>query len=336
MSDPAGRATLSATLCNYNHGHVVARAIQAMLSQSRPPDELVIVDDGSTDDSVAVIEALARANPCVRFIRHPRNLGLHAANDTALRHVTSDYLYMAASDDYVKPGFFARAMALAARYPQAGLVFGRQMRLWQSGVEELQDEFPAWTEPTFASPERFLEEYLRRAPALHSLTTATIYRRTCLEEVGGMPAELGYWADTFTARAVALKHGACFIPDACAVFFFNPSGFCAREIRDLDRALAPIPHILARMRSPELAGRFPPAYVEEWAREGRRDVIAFHCWLRYLLPAKEDWRRCQRTLAQKGPTSRALASLVTLPRLGKAFVAHRIALRSLLAEKGRE
>jgi glycosyltransferase involved in cell wall biosynthesis len=323
--------TLSATLCNYNHGHVVGRAIAAILGQSRPPDEFVIVDDGSTDDSVAVIEASVRDHAHVRFIRHPRNLGLNAAIGTALGSVTGDFLYMAASDDYVRPGFFAQAMTMAAEHPETGVVFGRQMRAWPSGVEELQDSIPAWKEPTFAPPRRYLEEYLRRAPGLHSLTAATIYRRACLDELGGMPPELGYWVDTFTARAIALKYGACFIPWPCAVFSFDPDGFCGRQIRDLDRALAPLPHIVARMRSPELADRFPSDYVEEWEREGRRDAIAFHCWLKYIVPARENRRRA---LARTGLAARAMASVRTLPRLFRAVCEHRLALRSLLAQRG--
>jgi glycosyltransferase involved in cell wall biosynthesis len=327
----AASPTLAATLCNYNHGHVVRRAIDAILAQSRPPDEFVIVDDGSTDDSVAVIEEYVRDNSWIRFIRHPRNLGLNAAIDTALENASSDYLYMAASDDHVKPGFFEQAMALATRYPEAGVIFGRQMRAWESGVEELQDEFPSWTEPTFASPPRYLEEYLRQSPALHSLTAATIYRRSCLKEVGGMPAELSYWVDTFTARAIALKHGACFIPSACAVFSLHPNGFCGRQVKDPRRALAPLPHIVARMRSPELADRFPARYVDEWERESVKDAIAFHSWMKYVVPAKEAHHRRRRALAALGPAGRVMALVLTLPRLVLAVGQSRLVRWSLRA-----
>ena len=55
--------TLSAVIANYNHGHFLARAIEAMVTQSRPPDELLVLDDGSEDDSVAVISACAELSP---------------------------------------------------------------------------------------------------------------------------------------------------------------------------------------------------------------------------------------------------------------------------------
>ena len=148
-----------------------------------------------------------------------------------------------------------------------------------------------------------------------------------------MPRELGYWVDTFSTRAIALKHGACFIPWACAVFSFNPNGFCGRQICDLDRALAPLPHIVALMRSPAFADRFPAAYVDEWEREGRKDTIAFHCWLRYLYPAAEDYHRRRQALSRFGWLGRVLVRVRTRGRRRQAAREYSSALQSLLEQK---
>lgn len=322
--------TLSVMLCNYNHGEYLHRSVGAILTQSRPPDEFVIVDDGSTDDSVAILEGYARDHPSVRLIRHPRNLGLNAAMETALKAVSGEYLYMAASDDYVKPGFFENAMALAARHPEAGLVFGRLLGGWEGGIEEAGPPFPDWPEPTFASPERYLHEYLRRAPALHSLTMSTIYRRSCLREVDAAQRDLGYWVDAFTSRAVALKYGACFVPQDCAVFFFNAGGFCGTQVRDLDRGLSPLKAAAALMRSDAYSDRFPDWYVADWERRARDEFIALHCWTKYLLPAQEARRRRMRTLGRRfGNAGRRLAWLLMAPRILLAKGAQLTAMRPL-------
>ncbi len=321
--------TLAVLLCNYNHGHCVARALEALVTQSRPPDELVIVDDGSTDNSIEVLERFAREHAFVRLIRHPQNRGIAGAMTTALASASSDYLYTAASDDYVLPGFFEAIMALAADYPDAGLLFGLQVLTFDSGFSRLQDDAPRWTSPTFATPERFLNEYLREATALHSQTTTYVYRRAAYEEAGGLRAELGYWTDTFLARAVALGHGAAFVPRACAVFSFDPNGYCGRQIRDMDLALAPIPRIAALMRSPLFASRFPAEYVNEWERLAIQDVIDFHCWLRYLLPAEEFRRRRMRALAGLGHLGETLARAQTMPQKVAAEWMTRITKRYL-------
>ncbi|MBM3777382.1 MAG: glycosyltransferase family 2 protein [Acidimicrobiia bacterium] len=52
----SSRPSLSALMLNYNHGRYLGRAIEAIVAQSRPADEFLILDDASTDDSVEVIE----------------------------------------------------------------------------------------------------------------------------------------------------------------------------------------------------------------------------------------------------------------------------------------
>lgn len=317
-------------LANYNHGHCVSRAIEAILGQSRPPDDFIIVDDGSTDDSVAIFERYARRYPFIRLVRNERNEGLLFTIRKLLELASADFIYFASSDDYVLPGWFEEAMAMAERYPEAGLLFAWQMVEWENGEQVLQDRLPSWSEPTFATPRRFLDEYLRKAAALHSNTSTFIFRRSCFLEVGGLIPEIAYWSDTFAARAIALKHGVCFVPRPGAVFAFNPQGFCARHVRDLDRAFPPIEAALARMRSPAFADRFPADYVDEWWREVQKDVINFHCWLKYSVPSNARLRQARARLAPLGVLGPALAHLQTLPRRGLADCQRRLAQRLLL------
>ena len=54
-------ATLSVVLPNYNHAKFIGRALAALLGQERAADEIIVIDDGSTDDSIAVIERIAAA-----------------------------------------------------------------------------------------------------------------------------------------------------------------------------------------------------------------------------------------------------------------------------------
>ena len=59
-------ADLSVVMANRNHARHLPRALDAVLAQSPPPREVIVLDDASADDSVTVLEGYARRFPCVR------------------------------------------------------------------------------------------------------------------------------------------------------------------------------------------------------------------------------------------------------------------------------
>jgi len=113
--------TLSVVLPNYNHAALLPRALDALIAQDRPAGEIVIVDDGSTDDSRAVIERYAGRHPSIRLLANEHNSGVIPALQRGLEAARGDYVYFAASDDWVQPGFFSRALAMLEAHPNVGL-----------------------------------------------------------------------------------------------------------------------------------------------------------------------------------------------------------------------
>src|SRR5262244_1882053 len=89
--------TLSVVLPNYNHAHLLPRAIAALLAQERPPDEIIVVDDGSTDDSRAVIAQMAARAPAIRVLLNDKNLGVVRTQNRALEAASGRYIYLAAA-----------------------------------------------------------------------------------------------------------------------------------------------------------------------------------------------------------------------------------------------
>jgi len=69
----APRGKVSVVLPTYNRTDLLPRAIRSVLSQTFTDFELIVVDDGSTDDTRGVVAA--RCDPRIRYIRHDRNLG---------------------------------------------------------------------------------------------------------------------------------------------------------------------------------------------------------------------------------------------------------------------
>ena len=110
---------LSVILPNFNHGGLIARALRALLDQTPAASEIIVVDDGSTDNSVEIVEALQRQYASIRLIRNGTNRGIIASVKTALEVATGEYLLFAASDDFVLPGLFSHALEGLTAYPGA-------------------------------------------------------------------------------------------------------------------------------------------------------------------------------------------------------------------------
>ena len=66
---------LSAILPNYNHGKYLNESIKALLSQTTPPHEIIVIDDGSTDNSLEVLAQIQSRNPEIRIEKNHHNLG---------------------------------------------------------------------------------------------------------------------------------------------------------------------------------------------------------------------------------------------------------------------
>jgi GT2 family glycosyltransferase len=103
----------------YNGAAYVGRAIKAVLDQSRPADEILVVDDGSTDDSAEII----RRYP-VRFIQHDGNKGLAAARNSAIAAASGDVLVFVDVDAYADRHLLA-VMLEGYREPQVAGVGGQ-------------------------------------------------------------------------------------------------------------------------------------------------------------------------------------------------------------------
>ena len=101
---------LSIVMPNYNHGHIVGAALAAICQQTMPPFEVVVVDDGSTDDSVVRLRSLAADKPWLTVHRHPENRGVNAACNTGLGLVRGDFVLFSAADDCLSPEVVERIL----------------------------------------------------------------------------------------------------------------------------------------------------------------------------------------------------------------------------------
>ncbi len=224
------KPTLSAVICNFNHSRYIPDALNAVLKQSYRPDEVIVVDDASTDDSVEVISAFARCDSRIRVVEHERNIGpISSAND-GLDSATGDYVYVGAADDHILPEFFERSMDLLDRHPQAGLCctdpayFDERTREMRAGRLKLRDR------PGYLSAEEFVGRARKRCIGIPGHTT--VIKRAALQRAGAFLPELRWHCDWFLVLVIAFREGVCCVPEPLAAMMVRADSYSASGMKE--------------------------------------------------------------------------------------------------------
>jgi hypothetical protein len=195
-------------MANRNHAGLLSRSVSAILQQERPAEEVIIVDDASTDDSWNVLEAFASENPTIRILRNGRQAGAMAAFNRGLELATGTYLYPAAADDEVHQDLFSRSLPLLDTHPAAALCCSiPEWRDARTGVTWSGPELPPDAEG-FVEPAELIA-FFRRGFAIAGHTS--VVRRADVEAAGGYVPELKWHSDWFGLHVMALRHGICYV-----------------------------------------------------------------------------------------------------------------------------
>ncbi len=202
--------TLSVVMPNHNHARYLPQALAAHLGQTVPPEEIIVIDDGSTDDSVAVLRRIAADNPRLRVIPLDRNVGVNAAVAIGLGEARGTHVAVAAADDLVLPHFAESALAALARWPQAGFSFSDSASLREADGSVQVVPFRLAPEPRWFSGADLVTLFRHNAIWIGSNTA--VYRREALLAAGGFPPDLRWHADWFTTLALGFRHGAVYLP----------------------------------------------------------------------------------------------------------------------------
>lgn len=267
---------LSVTMPCYNHGQYVGEALEAILSQSFKPYEVIVVDDCSTDNSYEVIKKIADKNPIVKLVRNKENMGQPHASNYTRSLAAGDYIYCAAADDKILPGFFEKSMKLLGKYPQAALCSTLTYLIDENGENKRLYSFGGVVsgEACYISPEKAAQLMLRYDAWIHGNTA--IYRRDIrMMDASHLP-ELKSFCDGFITRVMALKYGVCFVPEPLACWRKMESGYASSCSNNPDTQLDIIEKATTLMTT-TYSDLFPAQYVDWW-RKKQLFVLSKNLW----------------------------------------------------------
>ncbi|MEO5811276.1 MAG: glycosyltransferase family A protein [Rhodanobacter sp.] len=116
-------STLSVVIPAYNAGAFIVRALDSLEKQTLKPDEVIVIDDGSTDDTASEIEAFAQRSKLTILLERQTNQGSSAARNNGIRKATGELITFLDADDLIYPTFLEHTVSGLTRFPDWAVCF---------------------------------------------------------------------------------------------------------------------------------------------------------------------------------------------------------------------
>ncbi|MEO5335327.1 MAG: glycosyltransferase [Magnetospirillum sp. WYHS-4] len=171
---------VSVIITCHNYGRYLAQAIESVLQQTFRDFEIIVVDDGSTDNTPDVIKVFAH-HPMVRTLRLD-GIGLARSANAAIRASSGEYIIRLDADDYFDENILLVLANILDRHAEYGMVFPDYYQVTQYG--EVIDQI---RQPKVNDEVKLLDR--------SALAAGALYRRSCYEVIGGYSEELRFNED---------------------------------------------------------------------------------------------------------------------------------------------
>ncbi|MCO6388802.1 glycosyltransferase [Aliihoeflea sp. 40Bstr573] len=202
--------TVTVVIPCFNYARYLPGAVASVLGQEEAIVDVIIVDDASTDDSLAVARQLARQDSRIVVLSHPRNCGPVQTFNDGLARAKGEFLVRLDADDLLTPGSLKRAIAVMRRYPSVGLVYGRPLHFRDGEALPAARERP--TSWTIWPGLLWLSDRCRTSTNVITSPEA-LMRRSVVDRVGGQKQlahahDMEMWLRMSAFSDVAYIHGA--------------------------------------------------------------------------------------------------------------------------------
>jgi len=210
--------TISVIIPLYNKVETVCRAIESVLAQTRLPDEIIVINDGSTDGSEMIVEAMGHT--LVRLV-HQSNAGVSAARNKGLELASSDWIAFLDADDMWEPEYLETISILHASYPFASVMATAYLLEDHLGLRSKI----SLNHMPFEGESGIITNYFYVAATSHPplWTSAVVVCKDAIIDVGGFPVGVTAGEDLMTWALLAAKYDIAYCRKSLAVFVLDPA-----------------------------------------------------------------------------------------------------------------
>jgi glycosyltransferase involved in cell wall biosynthesis len=277
MANESGIPTVSIVIIFLNGELYLREAIDSVLRQTYEDWELILVDDGSSDASVAIARQAADDHPQkIRYVQHPGhiNLGMAASRNLGLHEARGRYLGYLDCDDLIFPDKLDVQVADLEAHPDCIAAFAATLFWhWGDSYEATPDfvqDLAAYHGQVMAPPAFLLD--MTSNEQIHPANCSVLVRRLDLLDAGGFETSFPGMYDDTAMLAKLLLRGPVFVRNRCvAAYRLHQQSFCHQAERDgvfdQTRINAARQHYLEWLRRYSAGFDAAPLIVESVERE---------------------------------------------------------------------
>lgn len=196
---------ISVVIPLYNKAAEIERTLRSVLEQTHQPLEIIVVDDGSTDDSAAIVERIG--SPLIHLVRQ-RNRGVSAARNRGIELARGEYISFLDGDDRWSADYLQMLCSFISRYPECG-AYGTAFYIDNCG------ELTLAATPLSEGEVDFFAESMSRYVLIPSAATI---RKDLLLRVGGFPNGMRMGEDQFVWTKIARVAKVAFLPVPLVIY----------------------------------------------------------------------------------------------------------------------
>lgn len=223
----------------YNHGNVLSFQIESLLKQTSPPKNIIILDDGSTDETQEILSRYQQ-NETVKVISQKKNMGLHAAINLLLNQVGTGFFAFAAADDILTRDWCMTTASLLETYRDAKMAITNSF-IFENNRTYLTDSINTLNNKCEGvyKPSQYIELLMRHGKLPPSNTI--LYRSDIIEELIRpifLKKELRSLVDVLLILAIATRYPIAYSTKPTGIFVksnksYGESFFSKEYLKDI-------------------------------------------------------------------------------------------------------
>lgn len=203
---------LSIIIPCYNYARYLPQSVDSVLSQDYSDYELILIDDGSLDETWPIMRSYASQYPQIKAIRHTQNLGIFHANQTGWDAAQGTFLHFFSSDDFYLPSCLSQVMELFAEHPELNLVCTDiSYYKEKENLFEVNALLKHAQNPQIFSPSEMVSIFQTTDFWIPGLTC--IVKNTALKKYGHLIPKLENISDWYCFHKIALFEGIGYVPE---------------------------------------------------------------------------------------------------------------------------